>query len=153
MDEGWIKLYRKSMSNPIMKDFTAWGIFCWILLKVDRRTGKMTLGRKWASKELELKESTFYKALKRLEKRYKVVVLVTKKVTIKYTEVTVCKWHLYQGGNKVSNNPVTIGEQSSNTYTRIENRELRSRFLFLKNKKDKNDSETREFIKLSQKLL
>jgi hypothetical protein len=43
------------------------------------------------------------------------VTLVTDKVTIKFTMVTIRKWHYYQYGNRLGNNQVTIGEQSSNT--------------------------------------
>jgi hypothetical protein len=129
MNEGWIKLFRKSKENPLMKDFTAWGIFSWILLTVDRATGRMTLGRKWASAYFSMKEPTFYKALKRLEKKYKVIALSTKKVTIKFTEVEVINWFKYQD----SNNPVSIKEQSSNNpvthIQEVENKELRPTVL------------------------
>ncbi len=118
MNEGWIKLYRKSKDNPIMQDPTAWTIFCWILMYVNRNTGEMTLGRKWASKELGIKPITFYKSLKRLQKKYLIVDLVTSKVTIKYTIVRVLNWSKYQLENapvtQGGNNPVTIREQSSN---------------------------------------
>jgi hypothetical protein len=113
-DLTWIKLYRKAKDNQIMSDPVAWTIFCWILMTVDRRTGEMTLGRKWASKILGLKEGTFYKGLKRLEKKYKNVVLVTEKVTIKYTRVRVLNWDKYQSKNEPVTDLVTIKEQSSN---------------------------------------
>ena len=68
--EGWIKLYRKILDNGILRDPTAWQIFSWLLLKVDRETGKKNIGRFWASEELGIKSTTFYKALKRLEKKW-----------------------------------------------------------------------------------
>jgi len=90
----------------------------------------MTLGRKWASAYFSMNESTFYKAIKRLEKKYKVVSLVTGKVTIKYTEVCVLNWAKYQQQNDKVTTPVTIREQSSNNEVthiqEVENRELRN---------------------------
>lgn len=130
MDNGWIKLYRKSRNNPLMRDPRAWMIFCWILLTVDRKTGKMSLGRKWASSYFSMNESTFYKAIKRLEKKYKVVSLVTAKVTIKYTEVSVLNWAKYQQKTDEVTTSVTIREQSSNNQVthiqEVENKEVRT---------------------------
>ncbi len=118
MENGWIKLYRKLASNELISDPTALQIFIWLLVNVDRKTGKTTIGRFWTSKALNQKPTTFYKALKRLETKYKIVSLVTKKVTIKYTEVSLLNWAKYQTGNVVSdnlsNNSVTIKGQSSN---------------------------------------
>ena len=68
MENGWIKLYRKSKSNSLMRDAKAWMVFCWILLTVDRATATMTLGRKWASKYFNIPEMTFYGILKRSTK-------------------------------------------------------------------------------------
>lgn len=145
-NKGWIKLHRKVLDNGILKDQIAWVIFCWLLLRVDRKTGKTTLGRIWASKELGIKPTTFYKALKRLENIYKTVSLVTKKVTIKYTEVSVLNWYKYQQENtpvtQESNNPVTIkGQSSNNPVTHIQEEEnIRSK-------------EIEKYIQLQQILL
>ena len=124
MPNGWIKLYRKTLDNGILRDRTAWAIFSWLLLKVNEK-GQKAIGRYWAAKELDMNPNTFYKALHRLQNKYQMVTLVTDKVTIKYTMVTVCKWHFYQHGNRLSNNSVTIGQQSGNTLKeyRIENKE------------------------------
>lgn len=112
--EGWIKLYRKSKENSLMRDPNAWMIFTWMLLTVDRKTGTMTLGRRWASAYFSMNQSTFYKAIKRLENKYKVISLVTKKVTIKYTEVRVLNWAKYQEKKDEVTTTVTMKEQSSN---------------------------------------
>ncbi len=52
MNEGWIKLHRKILDNGILRDQNAWIVFSWLLLKVDRKTGKKIVGRFWASEEL-----------------------------------------------------------------------------------------------------
>lgn len=146
MDKTWIKLYRKSRDNPLMKDMRSWMIFCWILLSVDRETGKMTIGRKWASNYFEMPESTFYDNIKRLEKRYKVVTLATGPVTGKFTIITVINWHLYQDGNRPGNNRVTIDQQLGNNWvTHIQ--EVRSNTNVLLKKKEERDSQfQKEFL-------
>lgn len=112
-----------------MRDMRAWMIFCWILLSVDKTTGKMTIGRKWASDYFKMSESTFYDNIQRLKKRYKVITLTTEAVTGKFTIITVINWHLYQNGNTSGNNKVTIKQQLGNNKVthiqedRIENRD------------------------------
>jgi hypothetical protein len=128
MIRGWVRLWRKALDNEIIKDQSAWHIFTWLLLKVDRITGKKKTGRFWASDELGMKPNTFYKALKRLEKKYKVVTL---QVTGKFTEISLINWHKYQTGNTPSNTSVTHGEHIGNTSVtlyknkEVENKELR----------------------------
>lgn len=126
--KGWIKLHRKILESEIWHDQTALRVFIWLLLTVNHKTGKLKLGRKWASDACDLKEMTFYKALKRLEKKFKIVNLVTSKMTIKYTEATVQNWQKYQSGNNLGNNQVTIKEQSSNNQvTHNKNKERRKK--------------------------
>src|SRR3990167_9504109 len=116
MDEGWIKLHRKVLSNGILRDQSAWTIFSWLMLKVDRKTGKKIIGRFWASEELGMNPSTFYKALKRLEKKWQMVTLSSNN---KYTEISLINWVKYQSGNSDSNNQVTTKEQQSNTLQEV----------------------------------
>jgi len=120
--EGWIKLHRKVLDNGILKDQMAWTIFSWLMLKVDRTTGKKITGRFWASQELGIKPITFYKGLRRLEKKWKVVTL---RVTGKATEVSLINWHKYQSSNTSDNTSVTHEEHISNTLQEVENKELR----------------------------
>lgn len=110
MNEGWIKLYRKSKDNPLMRDANAWMIFTWILLSVDRKTAKMNIGRVWASAYFKMPQSTFYKSLKRLEQKYKVLeLIVNNKGTNAYTTIRVLNWAKYQAENPTG----TIREQST----------------------------------------
>lgn len=125
MNEGWIKLHRQSLENDIIQDATAWQIFTWLLLKVDRTTGRKITGRFWASEELAMKPITFYKALKRLEKKYKVVTLL---VTGKATEISLINWEKYQSSNTSGNTSVTHEEHISNTsVTLYNNREVKNK--------------------------
>lgn len=138
MNEGWIKLYRKSKDHPLMRDLTAWGIFSWILLTVDRGTGEMTLGRFWASEYFKMNPSTFYKALRRLEKKYKVVTLTSNN---KYTTVKLLNWTKYQSGKETvtqaGNNKVTTdSQQSNNKVTHIQ--EVKNRELIIEKDSSEN---------------
>lgn len=116
MTRGWVRFWRKAVDNEIMKDGVAWHIFTWLLLKVDRTTGKKKTGRFWAAEELGMKPITFYKGLKRLEKKYKMVTLV---VTGKSTEISLINWHRYQSGNTSGNTSVTHEEHIGNTLQEV----------------------------------
>lgn len=124
MDNSWVKLYRKIAENDILFDDKALRLFIWLLTGVDKTTGTITIGRKWASKCVKLNPNTFYKVLSRLEKKYKIV---TTKSNNHFTKVSLINWAKYQDNEKKvtggSNNKVTTKEQQSNTYTRSKNKE------------------------------
>lgn len=121
MDSGWIKLWRKTIENPIfLRDRTAWFIFEWLLLSCNHKTGERTCGRYQLSEVLEIKPITIYKALKRLEKA-KMIILVTSQGQA-FTTVKIANWNEYQRND---NKSVTSEEQVSNTKQelRIKNEE------------------------------
>lgn len=113
MNDGWVKLHRKTLDNKIFKhDPTAWRIFEYLLLVADRHTGKRDIGRFKLASELEMVPISLYKALKRLE----MAKMVTLTSNNKYTTVYICNWEKYQDNdNNQSNNKVTTEEQQSNT--------------------------------------
>lgn len=125
MNNSWVKLYRKINDNEIIGDTNALQVFVWVLTNVDRTTGKVKVGRFWLSNILNLNPSTFYKALKRLEKKYKVVTLTSNN---KFTTISLIHWAKYQSCSdevtQSGNNKVTTREQQSNTLQEVENREL-----------------------------
>lgn len=138
---GWIKLYRKSKNNSLMTDFTAWGIFSWIMLSVDRATGEMTIGRFWASQYFSIPPATFYSALKRLEKKYKVISLRSNN---KMTTVRVLSWAKYQEFDDVA---TTNQQQINNKSTHIQevkNKEVKNIII--------NDKNSDEFSELKDSL-
>ena len=118
MENGWIKLHRKTLANGILRDQTAWVIFSWLLLKVDRKTGKKTVGRFWASGELGMKPTTFYQGLKRLEKKWKVLTL---NADNEKTEVSLINWHKYQSNDKANDNQMTTNRQRNDTLQEVKN--------------------------------
>lgn len=126
-NNSWIKLYRKAKDNDIMRDPTAWFLFSWILLSVQKDTGKWKVGRFMLADMLGIKSTTIYKTLKRLEKKYKVVTLSSNN---RFTEITVLQWAKYQQQTplvtQASNNKVTTkGQQSNNKVTLNKNKRIR----------------------------
>lgn len=122
MDNTWIKLYRKAKENDIIKDATAWQLFSWILMSVDRKTGKYTTGRFLLSEALGIKPSTVQKVLKRLEKKYNLVSLSSNN---KFTEISVRNWEKYQSPEEAvsqeSINKVSTKYQQSITKQEVKN--------------------------------
>ena len=118
--EGWIKIHKRLREHEILKDDTAYKLFTVILMYVKTNTGKYTAGRFQLGEMAKMKPITAYKALKRLEKKWKMVTLVSNN---QYTEITVLNWGKYQGkeddGNSLGNNAVTPREQRGNTKKEI----------------------------------
>lgn len=126
MNEGWVKLYRKVLDKKWLRyDHNLYIVFMWLLMVVDRRTGKYTLGRFYC-KEIGMKPSTFRNALQRL----KDCGILDIKSNNKYSEVQIVKWSLYQSTeDKVDtsedNKRTTRGQQEDTKQeVRIENREI-----------------------------
>lgn len=119
-NNGWIKLYRQLRNHDILKDSTALQIFIWLLIIVDRKTGKYTTGRFTASEELGIKPRTFHKALtERICKKYKLVTLTSDN---KKTTILLNNWELYQSiGDSSSDNKVTTKGQQSDTKQEYKN--------------------------------
>lgn len=95
----YIKLYRKILDNPeLSNDNNAFIMFTKLLLKVDRKTGMYTAGRKQLAQLCNLKNATAYRTLCRLAD----AGLVATKSNTKYTTITVVSWHEYQSSVSAS---------------------------------------------------
>ena len=133
--EGWIKLHRKLLDNPIFENEKALKIWIWFLLKathtereqlvglqvIKLKKGQFIIGRKKASKELNINESTIYKYIKVFEK----LKMITTKSNNKLTVVSIEKWEDYQSTDEEkeqqNNNKITTEEQQSNTNKNVKN--------------------------------
>lgn len=139
MNETYIKIFRKIRDHSVFNDEQALRVFIWILISVDYKTGSMISGRFWASEILGIKPTTYYKILKRLEKKHDLVTLSSNN---KNTTILVKNWVKYQSdGNTTGNNKVTTKGQQSNT-----NQEIKE----IKNKR--NNTELSEFLDLFNSL-
>lgn len=111
----FVKLYRKTLENELLaNDNTAYIVFTKILLRVDWQTGEMITGRYKLSKLTNLKPTTCYAALKRLEKA-RMVSLMTGRMTTKYTKIKVLNWQKFQGDGQSDDFLMTFKRQSNDT--------------------------------------
>ena len=109
---GWIKLHRKLLDSPIFQNEKLFKVFAYCLMKashkehtqlVGRRVvhlqkGQFVFGRKRASEELRLKESTVRDYVKLLEKLGNIDI----KSDNKFSVITVVNWAIYQNDEEIS---------------------------------------------------
>ncbi len=145
-DKSYIKLFRKLLNSPIFENEKALKIWIWCLLKathkerlqlvgqqeVTLQKGQFVFGRKRASEELKMSESTIYKYIKLLEK----LQMISINSNNKFSVITVEKWEEYQVEELKDNNKVTTKEQQSNT-----NKNVKNIYLYLYNKYKKQIEE------------
>lgn len=118
-DTSYIKLFRKILKSPIWDNEKALKIWLWCLLKathiertqlvgqrkVNLEKGQFIFGRKKASEELNMTESTIYKYIKILEE----LQMINIESNTKFSIITIKKWEEYQVEElkQNSNNKVT----------------------------------------------
>lgn len=122
---GWIKLHRKLLENPLWQhDRNAIHVFMTLLLLVDKQKATWSGGRFQLAAVSGLKPTTMYQALRRLEK----AKMVTLSSNNKYSTITICKWKDYQSvGDRSDDNKMTTGRQQDDTLTRIENKRIKKK--------------------------
>lgn len=122
MNEGYIKLWRKSLESGMMRNPHLWTFWCWCLMKatwkpikqmvgnqmVELMPGQFVFGRKAASEELETGEKIIRTRLDILKNLGNVAI----KPTNKFSIITICNWELYQ--NTDEDNGQQIGQQRAN---------------------------------------
>ena len=140
--EGWIKLHRKLIENPIFLKPELLQLFIYCLLKanheaqkiifngqeIEIKIGQFITGRNAMAKDLKQNPITTYKRLKILEN----LKILNIKSNNKFSVVTVVNYGLYQSEeikrNTKRNNKGTTREQQGNT-----------------NKNDKNDKNDKKY--------
>lgn len=112
MNNGWVKLHRAVLDNPMFaRDKNAMYLFIIILLLVDKDTGTYSGGRFKLAAISGIKPMTCYGILKRLQKE----TMVKLKVNRDFTEITVVNWKLYQSREILSKSIVNARETQTNT--------------------------------------
>lgn len=132
---GWIKLHRKLLDSPIFQNEKLFKVFAYCLMKashkehtqlVGRRVvhlqkGQFVFGRKRASEELRLKESTVRDYVKLLEKLGTIDI----KSDNKFSVITVVNWAIYQNEEENSDskndNKSTTNQHQINTNKNVKN--------------------------------
>lgn len=158
-DTSYIKLFRKILKSPIWDNEKALKIWIWCLLKathterrqlvgqqvVDLEKGQFIFGRKKASEELKMTESTIYKYIKLLEE----LEMLTVNSNNKFSVVSIAKWENYQVEELKNNNKETTKEQQSNT-----NKNVKNIYLYLFNKYSEHVREAKfsERLKLMREI-
>ena len=135
-DEGWIKLYRKSIDSQVFQSEGLWKIWTWCLLKANHeerwvsiKTGKGTsevfvkrgqfvFGRKTAAKELKMVERTVHKRMLKLKTMRNCDI----QSDTHYSIVTILNYDLYQGSkNEEVTGKVTGKGQARDTNKNYKN--------------------------------
>lgn len=134
--EGWIKLHRKMLDNPIIfkdKDYLA--IWVYLLLNASHKEipalfkgkrimlqkGQLITGRKSISKQLDISESKTYRVLN----AYKSEHQIEQQISNKNSLITIVNWDKYQITEQQIEQQVnsnrTASEQQVNTNKNIKN--------------------------------
>lgn len=119
--EGWIKIYRKMLENPIIcKDSDYLAVWIYLLLnathqeipalfkgeKIKLQPGQLITGRKAIANKLKISESKVYRILK----CYKIEHQIEQQTSSSKSLITILKWDEYQKVNNEMNNKRTTSE-------------------------------------------
>lgn len=106
MNRGYIRLWRKSLDNDLIRNPGAWQLMSWCLLKathrhhrqivgaivVELKPGQLIFGRATVARELGTTERKIRTCLDLLQK----VDFLTIKATNKFSVITIVNWNSYQ---------------------------------------------------------
>lgn len=143
---GWIKLHRKLLDSPIFQNEKLFKVFAYCLMKashkehtqlVGRRVvhlqkGQFVFGRKRASEELRLKESTVRDYVKLLEKLGTIDI----KSDNKFSVITVVNWAVYQNDEEISDSK--NDKKSTSNQHQMDNKSTSNQHQINTNKNVKN---------------
>ena len=144
MSNGWIKLHRKTLDNPIvMKDTDHFAVWMWLLLnathsdhdtiyegeRLTLKAGQFITGRKIISKELKINESK----IQRILKTFEIEQQIEQQTNPRCRLISILRWSDYQLDEQQS-------EQQLNNKRTLNN----------KTKKINNNIYVQEFEKLWQ---
>jgi hypothetical protein len=131
MNDTWIKLYRKITESDVFQDPKAFQLFVWLLISVDKKTGKIKVGRFWLADVLKTNPNTLKDVIKRLEKKYKII---TTSSTNKFTEIGLINWAKYQAKMlptpQGDTNKTPTKHQQNTTIQEYKNKELKNNNIY-----------------------
>lgn len=140
---GWIKLHRKIIDNPVFDNPDLFHLFVYCLIAANHNPtmivwngeeknierGSFISGRKSLSEKLKQSESKIYRNLKTLEK----LNMITQKSNNRFTLINVVNYCNYQGSDfeneQQMNNQRTTNEQQMNTDKNIRTKEIKNKEL------------------------
>lgn len=124
-NQGWIKIHRKILDNPIFSSEKGFRVWIWCLIKaghqerdiylgkekIHLQPGEFVFGRGSASEQLGMKESTIRNWMDTLKNdRYLDI-----KPTNKYSLVKIKNWDMYQGNGQQNENKMKTNEKQMDT--------------------------------------
>lgn len=134
--EGWIKIHRKLLENPIVsKDSDHLAIWIYLLLnathkeipavfkgeKIILQPGQLITGRKSMSEKLKISESKIFRVIN----EYKSEQQIEQQTSNKNSLITILNWNIYQQSEQQieqqMNNKRTTNEQQLNTNKNVNN--------------------------------
>ncbi len=134
--EGWVKLHRKTLENPVvMKDKDYLAVWIYLLLKathkeydslfngkrITLKEGQLIIGRKSVSDKLKIDESKVQRILKAFENEHQ----IEQQTSSRNRLISIVNWHEYQQNEQQIeqqvNNKCTTTEQQVNTYKNVKN--------------------------------
>lgn len=134
--EGWIKLHRKTLDNPIItKDSDYLAVWIYLLIntthkeydvlfkgeRITLKKGQLLTGRKSISEKLKIDENKVQRILKTLENEHQIEQQSSNKNRL----ITIVSWDKYQQDEQQDeqqvNNNRTTSEQQVNTNKNVKN--------------------------------
>lgn len=130
MNQGYVKLWRKSIHNGWLQNHRLWVFWSYCLLRANHKEtkvkigfqeitlkpGQFIFGRRVTAEELNMSERQIRTALAFLKKAGN----VTSKTTNKFSIITIVNWHTYQSGE--------IQNDQQATSKRPQTRMIRSKY-------------------------
>lgn len=136
MNDGFVKIYRKMLDNPVVcKDNDYFRVWIYLLLnamhkessvmfngeKITLNPGQLITGRKLISGKCKVSESKVHRILKAFENEQQIKQQTTNKNRL----ITILNWHKYQFNEQQTeqqmNNNRTTNEQQVNTNKNVKN--------------------------------
>ena len=149
--EGWIKIHRKMLDNPIIcKDSDYLSVWIYLLVnathkeipalfkgqKITLKQGQLITGRKSISSKLKISESKIYRIINDFKSEHQIEQQTSNKNSL----ITIINWNRYQNNEQQNetqmNNKRTTNEQQVNTNKNVKN--VNNIYLFLLNKYKQN---------------
>jgi hypothetical protein len=166
MSNGWIKLHRKTLDNPIvMKDTDHFAVWMWLLLnathsdhdtiyegeRLTLKAGQFITGRKIISKELKINESK----IQRILKTFEIEQQIEQQTNPRCRLISILRWSDYQLDEQQSeqqlNNKRTLNNKAKKINNNIYVQEFEKLWLLVPKKVNKKKSYQKYILAVKKK--
>ena len=166
MSNGWIKLHRKTLDNPIvMKDTDYLAVWMWLLLnathsdhdtiyegeRITLKAGQFITGRKIISKELKINESK----IQRILKTFEIEQQIEQQTNPRCRLISILRWTDYQLDEQQSeqqvNNKRTLNNKTKNNKKDIYAQEFEKLWLLVPKKVSKKKAYQKYILAVKKK--